>query len=67
MLALIKDTPPGAALLAIAAVIGLLIGCRAIVACWLGLAVIRASRPQHLAEALEAVRAVVDATFKLKR
>ena len=67
MFALIQDTPPGAALLVIAAVVGLLIGCRAAVAYGLGRAVIRASRPQDLPKSLNAVRTVVDAAFRLKR
>lgn len=67
MFALIQDTPPGAALLVIAAIIGLLIGCRALVVCWLGLAAIRASQPQDLPKALAAVRTVVDAAFRLRR
>jgi hypothetical protein len=67
MLALIQDTPPGAALIVLAVVVGLVIGCRAIVTCWLGLAAIRAARPQDLPKALAAVRAVVDGAFRLKR
>jgi hypothetical protein len=67
MFALIQDTPPGAALLVVAAISGLLIGCRAIVACWLGTAAIRASRPQDLPEALAAVRAVLDTAFRFRR
>lgn len=67
MLALIQDTPPSSALIALAILAGLLIGCRAIVACWLGLAAIRASRPQDLPKALAAVRAVVDGAFRLRR
>jgi hypothetical protein len=67
MLALIQDTSPGSALLVLAVVIGFLIGCRAAVACWLGAAVIRASRPQDLPEALTAVQAVVDAVCRFRR
>jgi xanthosine utilization system XapX-like protein len=67
MFALIQNTPPSMTLLAIAGLAGLLIGCRAIVACWLGLAVIRASRPKDLPEALAAVPTVLDAAFRLKR
>jgi len=67
MLALIQDTPPGAALFVLAAVAALLIDCRALVACWLGLAVIRASKPQDLPKALAAVRTVVDAAFRFRR
>lgn len=67
MFALVQDTPPGAALLAIAAVASFLIGCRAVVACWLGTAAIRASRPQDLPKALAAVRTIVDAAFRFRR
>ncbi|WP_328931915.1 MULTISPECIES: hypothetical protein [unclassified Streptomyces] len=67
MLALIQNTPPGDALVAVAALLGFLIGCRAYVAYRLGLAAIRAARPQDLPKALAAVRAVVDAAFRLRR
>lgn len=67
MLALLQDTPPGAALLAITGLLALLIACRALVAYGLSRAVISRSRPQDLPKALTAVRAVVDSAFRLKR
>jgi hypothetical protein len=67
MLALIQNTQPGVALIAITVVAVLLICCRAVVACWLGLAAIRACRPQDLAKALAAVRCVVDGAFRFRR
>ncbi|MGQ4343543.1 hypothetical protein [Streptomyces sp. SAS_275] len=67
MLALIQATPPGIALLAIAAMAGIVFGCRAVVTCLLGLAAIRAARPQDLPASLKAVRGLVDGAFRLKR
>lgn len=67
MLALLQDTPPGTALFIIAAIIGLIVGCRALVTYGLGRAVIRASRPEDLPKTLRAVREVVDAATRLTR
>ena len=67
MLAIVQNTPPGAALLVVAVLVGFLIGCRAIVACWLGLAAMRAADAEDLPKVLAAVRAVVDAAFRLRR
>jgi hypothetical protein len=67
MLALIQDTPPGAALFALVGLLVFLIGCRAVVACWLGLTAMRTAEPGDLPKALAAVRAIIDTAFRFRR
>lgn len=67
MLALIQDTPPGAALLAVIGLLAFLIGCRALVAYRLGLTAMRTAAPDDLPKTLAAVRTIIDTAFRIRR
>lgn len=67
MFTLIENTPPGLALLAIVALVGIVIGCRAFVAVRLAGTIVRVARPEDLPTALATIATVVDSVFRLKR
>lgn len=64
---ILASNPSAAVLITLAVLAALTIGCRAILACWLGLTAIRTARPEDVAGTLKAVTGLVTAAIRLWR